>query len=150
MQKKFTVTEFAKKTGDYPSLQPQTSRSGSDLSTGNRECGNWAFEERTWEKGTDDWLIQILFHIHSHLFFNICLFAFQVQICSTKRHPETPVGIAGFHFPSKVRHYLQMRVLYLSNVIVNEYPWCFYRKKQIYIDSRWLCRYVIIIMSIYL
>lgn len=30
----------------------------------------------------------------------VCLLS-QVDIQSTRRHPETPVNIAGFHFPSK-------------------------------------------------
>ncbi|XP_042370049.1 protein AF1q, partial [Plectropomus leopardus] len=28
-------------------------------------------------------------------------FVFQVNVQSTQRHPETPVNVAGFHFPSK-------------------------------------------------
>lgn len=28
---------------------------------------------------------------------------FQVDVRSVQRHPETPVNVAGFHFPSKVK-----------------------------------------------
>ncbi|XP_056334118.1 RNA-binding protein NOB1 [Danio aesculapii] len=69
------VTEFAKKTGDYPSL------SATDIKvlalTYQLECENVGTEHLKKEPEK------------------------QVQICSTQRHPETPVGIAGFHFPSK-------------------------------------------------
>ncbi|XP_021323414.1 RNA-binding protein NOB1 isoform X2 [Danio rerio] len=69
------VTEFAKKTGDYPSL------SATDIKvlalTYQLESENVGTEHLKKEPEK------------------------QVQICSTQRHPETPVGIAGFHFPSK-------------------------------------------------
>ncbi|XP_043072768.1 RNA-binding protein NOB1 [Puntigrus tetrazona] len=69
------VTEFAKKTGDYPSL------SATDIKvlalTYQLEIENVGTEHLKTEPEK------------------------KVQICSTQRHPETPVGIAGFHFPSK-------------------------------------------------
>lgn len=33
----------------------------------------------------------------------LLVFLIQVDIQSTQRHPETPMNVAGFHFPSKVR-----------------------------------------------
>uniref|UniRef100_A0A8C2JR71 RNA-binding protein NOB1 n=1 Tax=Cyprinus carpio TaxID=7962 RepID=A0A8C2JR71_CYPCA len=69
------VTEFAKKTGDYPSL------SATDIKvlalTYQLETENVGTEHLKKEPET------------------------KVQIFSTQRHPETPVGVAGFHFPSK-------------------------------------------------
>ncbi|XP_051580905.1 RNA-binding protein NOB1-like [Myxocyprinus asiaticus] len=69
------VTEFAKKTGDYPSL------SATDI-----KVLALTYQLETMNVGTD--------HLKKEP-------EKKVQICSTKRHPEAPVGIAGFHFPSK-------------------------------------------------
>ncbi|KPP67249.1 RNA-binding protein NOB1-like [Scleropages formosus] len=69
------VTEFSKKTGDYPSL------SATDIKvlalTYQLECEI---------VGTG--------HLKKEPDVN-------VKICSTLRHPEAPVDIAGFHLPSK-------------------------------------------------
>ncbi|XP_052008325.1 RNA-binding protein NOB1-like isoform X2 [Xyrauchen texanus] len=69
------VTEFAKKTGDYPSL------SATDI-----KVLALTYQLETVNVGTD--------HLKKEP-------EKKVQICSTKRHPEAPVDIAGFHFPSK-------------------------------------------------
>ncbi|XP_049339243.1 RNA-binding protein NOB1 [Astyanax mexicanus] len=69
------VTEFAKKTGDYPSL------SATDIKvlalTYQLELENAGAE-----------------HLRKAP-------AAQVEVCSTQRHPEAPVNVAGFHLPSK-------------------------------------------------
>lgn len=47
---------------------------------------------------------------------NVPCFLFQVHIQSTQRHPETPVNVAGFHFPSKVnlmKHLTELAVMKL-------------------------------------
>ncbi|XP_058607860.1 RNA-binding protein NOB1 [Onychostoma macrolepis] len=69
------VTEFAKKTGDYPSL------SATDI-----KVLALTYQLETEHVGTE--------HLKKEP-------EKKVQICSTPRHPETTVGIAGFHFPSK-------------------------------------------------
>ncbi|XP_051725808.1 RNA-binding protein NOB1 [Ctenopharyngodon idella] len=69
------VTEFAKKTGDYPSL------SATDI-----KVLALTYQLEIENVGTD--------HLKKEP-------EKKVQICSTQRHPETPVGIAGFHLPSK-------------------------------------------------
>ncbi|XP_016308518.1 RNA-binding protein NOB1 [Sinocyclocheilus anshuiensis] len=69
------VTEFAKKTGDYPSL------SATDI-----KVLALTYQLETENVGTE--------HLKKEP-------EKKVQILSTQRHPETPVGIAGFHFPSK-------------------------------------------------
>ncbi|XDV29186.1 hypothetical protein PO909_032335 [Leuciscus waleckii] len=66
------LTEFAKKTGDYPSL------SATDI-----KVLALTYQLETENVGTD--------HLKKE----------PVEICSTQRHPETPVGIAGFHLPLK-------------------------------------------------
>ncbi|XP_012690119.1 RNA-binding protein NOB1 isoform X2 [Clupea harengus] len=69
------VTEFAKKTGDYPSLS-----------------------------ATDIKVLALTYQLElekvgsSHLKSEPDI---KVQVCSTRRHPEAPVNIAGFHFPQK-------------------------------------------------
>ncbi|XP_060734836.1 RNA-binding protein NOB1 isoform X1 [Tachysurus vachellii] len=69
------VTEFAKKTGDYPSL------SATDIKvlalTYQLELENCGAAHLKKEP------------------------AVQVEVHSTQRHPEAPVNIAGFHLPSK-------------------------------------------------
>ncbi|KAB5575165.1 hypothetical protein PHYPO_G00217740 [Pangasianodon hypophthalmus] len=69
------VTEFAKKTGDYPSL------SATDIKvlalTYQLELENCGAAHLKKEP------------------------AVQVEVRSTQRHPEAPVNIAGFHLPSK-------------------------------------------------
>ncbi|XP_060779235.1 RNA-binding protein NOB1 isoform X2 [Neoarius graeffei] len=69
------VTEFAKKTGDYPSL------SATDIKvlalTYQLEVENGGAAHLKKEP------------------------AVQVEVHSTQRHPEAPVNIAGFHLPSK-------------------------------------------------
>ncbi|KAM4603132.1 RNA-binding protein NOB1 [Polymixia lowei] len=69
------VTEFSKKTGDYPSL------SATDIKvlalTYQLELEHVGAEHLKKEPEV------------------------KVQIHSTQRHPETPVNVAGFHFPSK-------------------------------------------------
>ncbi|XP_062327918.1 RNA-binding protein NOB1 [Osmerus eperlanus] len=69
------VTEFSKKTGDYPSL------SATDIKvlalTYQLELENVGSGHLKKEPDV------------------------KVQLCSTKRHPEAPVNVAGFHFPSK-------------------------------------------------
>ncbi|XP_051953710.1 RNA-binding protein NOB1 [Xyrauchen texanus] len=69
------VTEFSKKTGDYPSL------SATDI-----KVLALTYQLEIENVGTE--------HLKKEP-------EIKVQICSTQRHPETPVGIAGFHFPSK-------------------------------------------------
>ncbi|XP_056621865.1 RNA-binding protein NOB1 [Triplophysa dalaica] len=69
------VTEFAKKTGDYPSL------SATDI-----KVLALTYQLETENVGTD--------HLKKEP-------EKKVQICSTKRLPETPADIAGFHYPSK-------------------------------------------------
>ncbi|XP_030015830.1 RNA-binding protein NOB1-like isoform X2 [Sphaeramia orbicularis] len=70
-----TVTEFSKKTGDYPSL------SATDIKV---LALTYQLE---------------LEHVGSqHLKKEPVV---KVNIQSTQRHPETPVNVAGFHFPSK-------------------------------------------------
>nr|XP_061796058.1 RNA-binding protein NOB1-like isoform X2 [Nerophis lumbriciformis] len=70
------VTEFSKKTGDYPSL------SSTDIKVAALTL---QLEEE--HVGT------------KHLRREPPL---QVDVSGTRRHPETPVDIAGFHFPSEV------------------------------------------------
>ncbi|XP_033928805.1 RNA-binding protein NOB1 [Melopsittacus undulatus] len=73
------VTEFSKKTGDYPSL------SAADLQvlaltcqlqaeTDGPDCLRWEPQDK-------------------------------VQVSSTPQHPEAPVHLAGFHLPSKHKHH---------------------------------------------
>nr|XP_061796057.1 RNA-binding protein NOB1-like isoform X1 [Nerophis lumbriciformis] len=71
------VTEFSKKTGDYPSL------SSTDIKVAALTL---QLEEE--HVGT------------KHLRREPPL---QVDVSGTRRHPETPVDIAGFHFPSERR-----------------------------------------------
>ncbi|TRY58323.1 hypothetical protein DNTS_031770 [Danionella cerebrum] len=67
------VTEFSKKTGDYPSLS-----------------------------ATDIKVLALTYQLESEIVGTEHLKKEpEKQICSTKRHPETPVDIAGFHLPSK-------------------------------------------------
>ncbi|KAL7878509.1 hypothetical protein AOLI_G00094830 [Acnodon oligacanthus] len=69
------VTEFSKKTGDYPSL------SATDI-----KVLALTYQLELENVGAD--------HLNKEP-------AIQIDICSTQRHPEAPVDIAGFHFPSK-------------------------------------------------
>ncbi|XP_064872450.1 RNA-binding protein NOB1-like isoform X2 [Oncorhynchus nerka] len=69
------VTEFSKKTGDYPSL------SATDI-----KVLALTYQLERENVGTD--------HLKKEP-------EVKVQVCSTRRHPEAPVGVAGFHFPSK-------------------------------------------------
>nr|XP_055029618.1 RNA-binding protein NOB1 [Misgurnus anguillicaudatus] len=69
------VTEFAKKTGDYPSL------SATDI-----KVLALTYQLESDHVGTE--------HLKKEP-------EKKVEICTTKRHPEAPDGIAGFHFPSK-------------------------------------------------
>lgn len=69
------VIEFAKKTGDYPSL------SATDI-----KVLALTYQLETENVGTE--------HLKKEP-------EKKVQIWSTPRHPETHVGMAGFHFPSK-------------------------------------------------
>ncbi|XP_029624455.1 RNA-binding protein NOB1 [Salmo trutta] len=68
------VTEFSKKTGDYPSL------SATDI-----KVLALTYQLERENVGTD--------HLKKEP-------EVKVQVCSTRR-PEAPVGVAGFHFPSK-------------------------------------------------
>ncbi|XP_051920176.1 RNA-binding protein NOB1 isoform X2 [Hippocampus zosterae] len=70
------VTEFSKKTGDYPSL------SSTDIKV---LALTLQLEEE--HVGTG--------HLRKE---PRC----QVDVSDTRRHPETPVNVAGFHFPSEV------------------------------------------------
>ncbi|XP_017568061.1 RNA-binding protein NOB1 [Pygocentrus nattereri] len=69
------VTEFSKKTGDYPSL------SATDI-----KVLALTYQLELENVGAD--------HLKKEP-------AIQIDICSTQRHPEAPVDVAGFHFPSK-------------------------------------------------
>ncbi|RVE74928.1 hypothetical protein OJAV_G00027140 [Oryzias javanicus] len=69
------VTEFSKKTGDYPSLSATDVRVLALTYQLQLEHGG---AEHLREEPT-----------------------LQVNVQSTPRHPETPVNVAGFHFPSK-------------------------------------------------
>ncbi|KAM9390882.1 RNA-binding protein NOB1 isoform 1-T1 [Salvelinus alpinus] len=69
------VTEFSKKTGDYPSL------SATDI-----KVLALTYQLEREHVGTD--------HLRKEP-------EVKVQVSSTRRHPEAPVGVAGFHFPSK-------------------------------------------------
>ncbi|KAI2653358.1 RNA-binding protein NOB1 [Labeo rohita] len=69
------VTEFAKKTGDYPSL------SATDI-----KVLALTYQLEIENVGTE--------HLKKEP-------AKKVEISNTQRHPVAPVGIAGFHFPSK-------------------------------------------------
>ncbi|XP_010900174.2 RNA-binding protein NOB1 isoform X1 [Esox lucius] len=69
------VTEFSKKTGDYPSL------SATDI-----KVLALTYQLERENVGTD--------HLKKEP-------EVKVQVCGTRRHPEAPVGVAGFHFPSK-------------------------------------------------
>ncbi|XP_045073135.1 RNA-binding protein NOB1 [Coregonus clupeaformis] len=69
------VTEFSKKTGDYPSL------SATDI-----KVLALTYQLERENVGTD--------HLKKEP-------EVKVRVCSTRRHPEAPVGVAGFHFPSK-------------------------------------------------
>uniref|UniRef100_UPI0037E70A4D RNA-binding protein NOB1 isoform X1 n=1 Tax=Semicossyphus pulcher TaxID=241346 RepID=UPI0037E70A4D len=69
------VTEFSKKTGDYPSLS-----------------------------ATDIKVLALTYQLELELVGSQHLKKepeVKVNIQSTQRHPETPVNVAGFHFPSK-------------------------------------------------
>nr|XP_057944389.1 RNA-binding protein NOB1 isoform X2 [Doryrhamphus excisus] len=67
--------EFSKKTGDYPSL------SSTDIKV---LALTWQLEQE--HVGTQNLRTEP---------------QVQVRVSSTQRHPETPVNVAGFHFPSK-------------------------------------------------
>jgi len=69
------VTEFSKKTGDYPSL------SATDI-----KVLALTYQLEREHVGTD--------HLKKEP-------EVKVQVQSTRRHPEAPVNIAGFHFPKK-------------------------------------------------
>ncbi|XP_066540346.1 RNA-binding protein NOB1 [Hoplias malabaricus] len=69
------VTEFSKKTGDYPSL------SATDIKV---LALTYQLELENVGAG----------HLKKEP-------AVQVEVCSTQRHPEAPVDIVGFHLPSK-------------------------------------------------
>ncbi|MGH0127580.1 UNVERIFIED_CONTAM: hypothetical protein FKN15_043722 [Acipenser sinensis] len=72
------VTEFAKKTGDYPSLS-----------------------------ATDIKVLALTYQLESeHVGINHLKQEpeIKVQVSSTRQHPEAPVNIAGFHLPSKQKH----------------------------------------------
>ncbi|KAJ8407921.1 hypothetical protein AAFF_G00269650 [Aldrovandia affinis] len=69
------VTEFSKKTGDYPSLS-----------------------------ATDIKVLALAYQLEAENVGDAHLKKepdVKVQVCSTQRHPEAPVNIAGFHLPSK-------------------------------------------------
>uniref|UniRef100_A0A3Q2DLU0 NIN1 (RPN12) binding protein 1 homolog n=1 Tax=Cyprinodon variegatus TaxID=28743 RepID=A0A3Q2DLU0_CYPVA len=70
------VTEFSKKTGDYPSL------SATDI-----KVLALTYQLELEHVGPD--------HLKTEP-------ELKVNVQSTRRHPEAPVNIAGFHFPSKV------------------------------------------------
>ncbi|NXD73883.1 NOB1 protein, partial [Eolophus roseicapillus] len=72
------VTEFSKKTGDYPSL------SAADLQVLALTC---QLQVETDGPGSLRWEPQD-----------------KVQLSSTPRHPEAPIHLAGFHLPSKHKH----------------------------------------------
>lgn len=69
------VTEFSKKTGDYPSL------SATDI-----KVLALTYQLEVEHVGSQ--------HLKKEP-------EFKVKVQSTQRHPETPVNVAGFHFPSK-------------------------------------------------
>uniref|UniRef100_A0A8C8DPT0 RNA-binding protein NOB1 n=1 Tax=Oryzias sinensis TaxID=183150 RepID=A0A8C8DPT0_9TELE len=69
------VTEFSKKTGDYPSL------SATDI-----RVLALTYQLQLEHEGAE--------HLREEPLL-------QVNIQSTPRHPETPVNVPGFHFPSK-------------------------------------------------
>lgn len=71
------MTEFSKKTGDYPSL------SATDI-----RVLALTYQLQLEHEGAE--------HLREEPLL-------QVNIQSTPRHPETPVNVPGFHFPSKVR-----------------------------------------------
>ncbi|XP_059680882.1 RNA-binding protein NOB1 [Gavia stellata] len=71
------VTDFSKKTGDYPSL------SAADLQVLALTC---QLQAETDGPGCLRWEPQD-----------------KVQLSSTPRHPEAPLHLAGFHLPTKVR-----------------------------------------------
>uniref|UniRef100_A0A8D0FJA1 RNA-binding protein NOB1 n=1 Tax=Strix occidentalis caurina TaxID=311401 RepID=A0A8D0FJA1_STROC len=71
------VTDFSKKTGDYPSL------SAADLQVLALTC---QLQAETGSPGCLRWEPQD-----------------KVRLSSTPRHPEAPLHIAGFHLPAKVR-----------------------------------------------
>uniref|UniRef100_A0A3Q3W2F7 RNA-binding protein NOB1 n=1 Tax=Mola mola TaxID=94237 RepID=A0A3Q3W2F7_MOLML len=69
------VTEFSKKTGDYPSLS-----------------------------ATDIKVLALTYQLElEHVGSQHLNKEPEVKIRSTQRHPETPLNITGFHFPSKVK-----------------------------------------------
>ncbi|NXN26974.1 NOB1 protein, partial [Nycticryphes semicollaris] len=72
------VTDFSKKTGDYPSL------SAADLQVLALTC---QLQEETDGLGCLRWEPQD-----------------KVQLSSTPRHPEAPLHLAGFHLPTKHKH----------------------------------------------
>ncbi|XP_061878520.1 RNA-binding protein NOB1-like [Entelurus aequoreus] len=69
------VTEFSKKTGDYPSL------SSTDI-----KVLALTVQLEQEHVGTQNLRTEPQVQVH---------------VSSTQRHPETPVNVAGFHFPSK-------------------------------------------------
>ncbi|PKU36530.1 rna-binding protein nob1 [Limosa lapponica baueri] len=73
-----SVTDFSKKTGDYPSL------SAADLQVLALTC---QLQAETDGLGCLRWEPQD-----------------KVQLSSTPRHPEAPLHLAGFHLPSKHKH----------------------------------------------
>lgn len=102
-----SVTEFSKKTGDYPSL------SATDIKvlalTYQLELEQVGSHHLRKEPEVKVLLPHTCrqFAPHSP---TLCLaglltsmsLLFQINIEGTQRHPETPVNVAGFHFPSKV------------------------------------------------
>ncbi|KAM9816846.1 RNA-binding protein NOB1 [Neosynchiropus ocellatus] len=70
------VTDFSKKTGDYPSL------SATDI-----KVLALTYQLTVEHVGSQ--------HLRKEP-------EMKLNVCSTQRHPETPVNIAGFHLPSKV------------------------------------------------
>ncbi|XP_064016278.1 RNA-binding protein NOB1 [Pogoniulus pusillus] len=72
------VTEFSKKTGDYPSL------SAADLQVLALTC---QLQDETDGLGCLRWEPQD-----------------KVKLSSTPRHPEAPLHLAGFHLPTKHKH----------------------------------------------
>uniref|UniRef100_H3CA31 RNA-binding protein NOB1 n=1 Tax=Tetraodon nigroviridis TaxID=99883 RepID=H3CA31_TETNG len=72
------VTEFSKRTGDYPSL------SATDI-----KVLALTYQLELEHVGSE--------HLRTEP-------AVKVDIRSVQRHPETPVNVAGFHFPSKSSH----------------------------------------------
>lgn len=112
---KLTVTEFSKKTGDYPSLSATDIKVLAltyQLERENVGSSHLKSEPDVKVNKSNSQQQQIK-HIrcqHDYFVFteipvgslNSSLLL-QVKVCSTQRHPEAPDNIAGFHFPHKVR-----------------------------------------------